>query len=797
MALVVIRNKRNGITIDLGGEQIFSADPDGDIVAEIGSTSSTVSLKDARTGKFYTRNLDYASYRINSSETDKGDGSAAGTSGVNVVSNLNAVLNQVTKLSNIDEVDYQNSLSAGQFLKYVSTAQGNRWSNETLGDEYTDNMATADLSVDSARDHSLNAQLLFSVEQGGEFKVENASDEDRLKVVGNGVQINGLTYPSSDGADGEILTTNGSGTLSFTEYQPKTVAEEVKNVSGGTLTKGTPVHVTGSTGNLAEVIAADAATNYPAHFVLNEDLVDDGEGVGIALGFINNVDVPDASIYSEGDTVYLGASGGWVTTKPTGTNAIQNLGVIIKVNTSTDKVSGIVMGAGRSNDVPNIPEGQTWIGNASGVATPTTLADVATSGAYSDLSGAPTIPSGDLVDDTTPQLGGDLDVNGQSIVSTSDGNIIIQTDGTGRIGINTSTPEARFHVDGETIIGGEDDTGPVKLKILGTGDRGGSIRAVADGFGSAGLVFAPEGLSPANFLFTGNVFPASNLSYSLGSSGQVWLNAYIQRVTGRPNTSQGKLVLNAGTTSNPIQFTIADTEHARLNNDGNFGIGTSSPNEQLHVDGNIEISNGKIVSSSNGDIDIEPNGTGNVLLGNFKFDADQTVGSGQDDYVLTYDHSAGAISLEASAGGGANMENSKTSPTSVGEFNDGARLLTGHASASITAGNLVNLTGVGASNVGAQSANLAATGMLFMATDAANSNELLIEGVVKLSSTTTTSLMATNAKVGTPLYMSTTAGAVQTAAPSTSGDIVRVVGYVMNATDRVIYFKPSVDWIEL
>lgn len=169
--------------------------------------------------------------------------------------------------------------------------------------------------------------------------------------------------------------------------------------------------------------------------------------------------------------------------------------------------------------------------------------------------------------------------------------------------------------------------------------------------------------------------------------------------------------------------------------------------------------------------------------------------SPSDGQVLTYDTTNGWQAETPS--GAANMENSKTSPTSVGEFNDGARLLTGHTSASITAGNLVNMTGAGAANVGAQSATASATGMLFMATDAANSNELLIEGVVKVSSTTTTSLMATNAKVGTPLYMSTTAGAVQTAAPSTSGDIVRVVGYVMNATDRVIYFNPSVDWIEL
>lgn len=66
--------------------------------------------------------------------------------------------------------------------------------------------------------------------------------------------------------------------------------------------------------------------------------------------------------------------------------------------------------------------------------------------------------------------------------------------------------------------------------------------------------------------------------------------------------------------------------------------------------GNLDVNGNKIVSTSNGNIDIEPNGTGNVLLGNFTFDADQTVGAGQDNYVMTYDHSAGTIGLEAAAG---------------------------------------------------------------------------------------------------------------------------------------------------
>ena len=67
-------------------------------------------------------------------------------------------------------------------------------------------------------------------------------------------------------------------------------------------------------------------------------------------------------------------------------------------------------------------------------------------------------------------------------------------------------------------------------------------------------------------------------------------------------------------------------------------------------DGTVTVY-GKIVSTSNGDIDIEPNGTGNVLLGNFKFDADQAVGQGQNDYVLTYNASNGLISLEAAQAG--------------------------------------------------------------------------------------------------------------------------------------------------
>jgi hypothetical protein len=52
-----------------------------------------------------------------------------------------------------------------------------------------------------------------------------------------------------------------------------------------------------------------------------------------------------------------------------------------------------------------------------------------------------------------------------------------------------------------------------------------------------------------------------------------------------------------------------------------------------------------------------------------------------------------------------------------------------------------------------------------------------------------------NWTVGATLYLSTTAGAITETQPTGSADIVRVVGYAINAD--LIYFNPSQEWIEL
>lgn len=155
-----------------------------------------------------------------------------------------------------------------------------------------------------------------------------------------------------------------------------------------------------------------------------------------------------------------------------------------------------------------------------------------------------------VVEDLTPQLGGSLDVNTNSIVSTSNGDITLAPNGTGNVVLGN------FTLDADQSVGaGQDDY------VLTYDDASGTISLEA----SAG-----------------------------------------------------------GGLSNIVEDTTPQ------------------------LGGSLDVNSNKIVSVSNADIDIEPNGTGNVLLGNFEFNADQTVGSGQDNYVLTYDNGTGEISLEAS-----------------------------------------------------------------------------------------------------------------------------------------------------
>lgn len=197
----------------------------------------------------------------------------------------------------------------------------------------------------------------------------------------------------------------------------ETVYASVRNVSGVLIPKGTPLAtVIGQTsGNVSDVVPADASDPafMPALFVADEDIAEEAEGRAVAYGEITGI---DTSLYPSGTTVYVAPGGGWTDIKPTGTDLIQNLGVITKQHNTNG--GGIVTGVGRSNDVPNIPQGYAWVGNANGVATPTLLGSLAYSSATYDNYGSWNLKTNG-VQRTTVQSGGNLDIVAGTNVSVS------------------------------------------------------------------------------------------------------------------------------------------------------------------------------------------------------------------------------------------------------------------------------------------------------------------------------------------------------------------------------------------
>lgn len=150
-------------------------------------------------------------------------------------------------------------------------------------------------------------------------------------------------------------------TAAFSTWQTiasdTTINFDIKNTSGSTILKGTPVYATGSVGasGAVEVSPADASNSakMPAVGVTTADLAANAFGHATALGVIRQL---DTSAYTINSPVFVASGGGLTATRPTTSGVlVQNVARVIRVHASTGEI--LVMGPGRTNDVPNYAQG--------------------------------------------------------------------------------------------------------------------------------------------------------------------------------------------------------------------------------------------------------------------------------------------------------------------------------------------------------------------------------------------------------------------------------------------------------
>jgi len=249
---------------------------------------------------------------------------------------------------------------------------------------------------------------------------------------------------------------------------------------------------------------------------LNFDIIDravNGVGTITISGTTHTLTTSDGALSDGGYKVLIIAG------TPTGTNTItidpNNAAKCYLVNNTTSQTVVFTQGSGGNSSIPaGVSQ---WI--------------------YADGAGAGArvyeLPS-DVIGDTTPQLGGNLDVNGFDIVSVSNGNIDIAPNGTGAVNITgTANVVGDLDVDNVNINGnaitstntngnlslGANGTGKVVISNLSYPSADGTANQVLTTNGSGVLSFSSSlGTSIQLGNWTINVDGSNNLVFSYNAS---------------------------------------------------------------------------------------------------------------------------------------------------------------------------------------------------------------------------------------------------------------------------------------
>ena len=137
-----------------------------------------------------------------------------------------------------------------------------------------------------------------------------------------------------------------------------------------TITAGQPVYISGHSGNTPEVMVADFddPAKMPAFGIASADIANNNNGTISTYGDLKDVDTTgttEGETWAVGDELFVN-NAKLTNTRPTGSSEeIQKIAKIIRVHANNGQL--FLMGAGRSNDVPNLATQNVFIGNAGGV----------------------------------------------------------------------------------------------------------------------------------------------------------------------------------------------------------------------------------------------------------------------------------------------------------------------------------------------------------------------------------------------------------------------------------------------
>ena len=286
-------------------------------------------------------------------------------------------------------------------------------------DNMSSNSATAlatQQSIKAYVDTQLTAEDLdFQADTGGALSID--LDSETLTFTGGtGIDTSGSGNAVTFAIDSTVATLTGSQTLTnkAIDADNNTVSNlEVDNLKSGVL----DTDLSSVAGTDTTLASAKAIKAYVDAQIQTEDTLEELNDTNISSLASGHI-----LIYDGSDSFDNKAVSGDIALSSTGATTIQSGAVesgMLNANVITGQTA-ITSGLDTSNDEILIHDAD------AGALKRLTLANLS-----SGLGGIT-----DVVADTTPQLGGDLDVNGNDIVSTSNGNIDILPNGTGVVNLD-------------------------------------------------------------------------------------------------------------------------------------------------------------------------------------------------------------------------------------------------------------------------------------------------------------------------------------------------------------------------
>jgi len=311
------------------------------------------------------------------------------TNGTSVVFGTGLVANDEVRIIAIDTVASTTSLNNPTKLDAITTVNAQAAYSLTL------NSSAYTPSSQNALIVSLNG---ITQEPGDSFTISGSTITfdpalvtgdvvDYIVDMGRAVTIGEY---SGDLAVGGNLTVGGESTFSgdiIMSGFPESIYELKGDIDGGirftaqageALSKGDIVYISGASGDntIVSKAQANSSSTMPAFgFVL----ANASNGASCQIVTFGNLygsgGAPlNTSAFNVGDTLYVSATtaGGFTSTPPTGeSNLLQNIGKIIRSASSNGVIK--VGGAGRTNAVPNLDDGDIFIGNSSNQAVSASL----------------------------------------------------------------------------------------------------------------------------------------------------------------------------------------------------------------------------------------------------------------------------------------------------------------------------------------------------------------------------------------------------------------------------------------